>query len=192
MVTNHKDRLDQWLDSALRQYGNVQPRAGLEDRILTNLAVRNCASTRQRWTLSLASLAAVAAIALLVWVEGRGLYRYRQSSTTLPQRQTASATHNSPSVRPLIAQGPLAPHNQISHRHGKSGPSGYETAHASPRLRQFPSQRSLSEQEQLLVTYVRRFPGEAVEVAREQTERERELEALYSNSTAKSNFDQER
>jgi hypothetical protein len=67
-----------------------------------------------------------------------------------------------------------------------------EAVGASPRLDQFPSQRPLSEQEQLLKTYVSRFPKEAALIADEQAQREKEIEALYSDIRQDSDSEQER
>jgi hypothetical protein len=63
------------------------------------------------------------------------------------------------------------------------------TAKPAPRLGQFPSQRPLSEQEELLVRYVRESPQEAVLVARAQAEREKELEKLIRDESP--NVDQQ-
>jgi hypothetical protein len=59
-----------------------------------------------------------------------------------------------------------------------------------PRLSQFPSPRPLSEQEQLLVRYVTESPDEAVLVAKEQAERQKELEELIGNESSKADSDQ--
>jgi hypothetical protein len=49
---------------------------------------------------------------------------------------------------------------------------------ATPKLDQFPSPRPLSEQEQILMSYVARYPENAALVAQAQAEeREREEEA---------------
>ena len=189
MAADDKDRLDKWLDSALKQYGNVEPRLGMESRILANLAARNRSALHLNWRLALTGVAAIAVIALVVWT-GAG-WHGKQSATDYMRAKTviknqngvsarASGAQNSPQLRPHLS------HGRTSRRHRNA-----EMA-ASPRLQQFPSPRSLSKQEQLLLTYVKRFPKEAVEVAREQSQRERELEALYSSDTVESNLDQER
>src|SRR5947208_1998971 len=40
MNLRDNNRLDQWLDSALSEYGEAEPRAGLEKRVMANLALR--------------------------------------------------------------------------------------------------------------------------------------------------------
>jgi hypothetical protein len=188
MKANDKDRLDRWLGSTLQQYGNVQPRAGLESRVIANLEARS-RLVRRRWALSFATVTALCTLSLGVWLNS--LHRNDKGPTIPPpvlsgneiqdQRQTTQAT---------FPQQHVFRRHQVAFQKAVSGNT--EIAQAPPHLEQFPSQRSLSEQEQLLLTYVRRFPKEAVEVANEQAERERELDALYSNGTTESNFDQER
>jgi len=40
MESRNTDRLDQWLDKALHEYGSAEPRVGLENCILSNLAMQ--------------------------------------------------------------------------------------------------------------------------------------------------------
>src|SRR6185312_7823201 len=67
MDANHKDRMDRWLDSALKQYGDVEPRIGLERRIMANLEVRTHSVARRNWLLALASIAVVCVSATAIW-----------------------------------------------------------------------------------------------------------------------------
>jgi hypothetical protein len=47
--SSSQDRLDQWLDAALHEYGSAEARTGLEGRVLANLAVERARrGTRQR------------------------------------------------------------------------------------------------------------------------------------------------
>ena len=189
MATDHKDRLDRWLDTALKQYGNVQPNLGMESRILANLATRNRSALHRSWKLSFTGIATVAVVALVVWTSTR--WHGKQVSTISMGAKPAIENQHAVSARASVAQNSpeLRPHSSHSR---ESRPHRNAEIAASPRLQQFPSSRSLSKQEQLLLTYVRRFPKEAVEVAHEQSQREKELEALYSNDMAESKLDEER
>src|ERR1700730_19014571 len=70
------DALDRELDAALAQYGAAEPRAGLEQRVLTNLQAEreNIASrTWWRWpvTVALAAAVTIAVGASLMWKPAR-------------------------------------------------------------------------------------------------------------------------
>src|SRR5207237_10794981 len=68
MEANDKDQFDRWLDSALQNYGNVQPRVGLESRIMANLAAQKAGmAARRRWWLAVVTAAATAVVAIAAW-----------------------------------------------------------------------------------------------------------------------------
>ncbi len=55
--------VDRWLDAALSQYGNVEPRAGLESRVLANLqSASRRRTTPHGWWWALGMIAATLAI----------------------------------------------------------------------------------------------------------------------------------
>src|SRR6266516_514222 len=59
MNPRDNDRLDQWLDSALNEYGKSEPRAGLEGRVLANLSAQARPSRiRSPWPWALAGASA--------------------------------------------------------------------------------------------------------------------------------------
>src|SRR6266567_5086405 len=63
------DRLDHWLDAALRQYTNAEPRPGLEQRLLATVSLAQRHSARRRtWTLAFASLLLICAVGIGVWM----------------------------------------------------------------------------------------------------------------------------
>ncbi len=79
-------RVEQWLDTALSHYSDVQPRPGLERRILTNLEARQRVRRRWsswRWAPAFAVLILAAA---LVWITGRPEERVVVQAPTPPQR----------------------------------------------------------------------------------------------------------
>ncbi len=64
-------KLEQWLDDALKEIGNTEPRPGIEARVLQNLrsrVQRRTSRFHQRWALWLtAATATIAIFALLVF-----------------------------------------------------------------------------------------------------------------------------
>lgn len=162
MVTSRakNDGLDRALDTALAKYSAVEPRVGLEDRILANL--RTAAPPRRppwwRWGLAAATLAVVLiGIALSLHIQKPAPPRI---ATHVPA--TTPAPHDS-----TIALG---------HRNANPAPPRTrhlrprETAAANPKLETFPSPQPLSEQEKILAAYVSQFHDEAVLIARVRTE----------------------
>jgi hypothetical protein len=159
-------RLDRELDLALAKYAAIEPRAGLEERILANLkAVREQGAARAWWSWSKAAVLAAAVVtivaALLVWRPWN------------PARDTM-AEH--PSNR--VQQGPSVTGGESVLREGSS-PVRTRRNHSShvpvvlavqPRLEQFPSPRPLSEQEQMLASYVARYPEHATLIAQARAE----------------------
>jgi len=196
------EKLDRWLDRALGEYGKAEPRRGLEGRILANLAIaerevelrstgqpRAAVPTfgRLRWRFGFAGLAAGATIVIAIWV-GSGLRDHGKKtvSTSVPD----AVDHNRGGALPPISRTPNPRHRAAVRRTRNS--TRVETTSVSPHLDQFPSQRPLSEQEQLLKTYVSQFPKEAAVIAAEQEQREKELEGLYSDNRPNSDSEQER
>ena len=196
------EKLDRWLDRALREYGKAEPRGGLEGRILANLAIAEgdveLRSTGQpraavptfgslRWRFGFAGLAAGATIVIAICV-GSGLRDHGKKtvSTSVPD----AVDQNRGGALPPISHAPNPTHRAAVRRTRNS--TRVETASVPPRLDQFPSQRPLSEQEQLLKDYVSQFPKEAAVIAAEQSQREREVEALYPETRPDSNSEQER
>jgi hypothetical protein len=182
------DDLDRVLDAALATYASVEPRPGLEQRVMANLST---AAHRRRtvvswhWGLA-AALAIVLVIAGLAW---------RSSRTSRP----AIATHPHVGVSKDARQESSAKINRavpaVSHagvrrviRRDKKPPRSMKTLVTSaPKGEQFPSPQPLSEQEKLLASYVERFPEHAVLVARAQAEteqRDHEEEMREMNATA--------
>jgi hypothetical protein len=192
MNTANNNKLDQWLDKALSQRVDIEPRRGLEARIFANLSVaeeQQATGWRRRWIFAFASTIVVCSIATAIWFSG--VFRKHnqpmaniQSSPIVRRESQRRRTAQAPGPKTLA--GSVARHHLASVRM-KTGVTG-----ARPRLEQFPSPRALSEQETLLLAYVAEFPKEAAEVAKEQAQREKELEALYPTVKPESHFREER
>lgn len=158
------DELDQLLDAALATFAAIEPRPGLEQRILANLRVEKkqaVAGTGWKWSLAAAALVAVAAMAL-AWRSNR------------PPRQVI--THHVP----VTVQGPEKSGVQIATGNGNAQhPAGHGPIHkvdspptypqamvaANPKLDQFPTPLPLTEQERILASYVAQYPEHAAVVA---------------------------
>jgi hypothetical protein len=169
MSNRKQDELDGALDAALAKYTAVEPRGGIEDRVLANLrAELERVPDRAWWRWGLAAAPAAALVVALTlaiappWRSGK-------------PSQPLVASH--PAIAPPIpkAEAQLAhgDGNRATLRRHKSDrkmsahpPGSATVVAANPKLDQFPSPQPLSEQEKLLQNYVARYPEHAVLVAR--------------------------
>jgi hypothetical protein len=160
------DDLDYMLDAVLAKYAAVEPRAGLEERVLASLRSERAnvpARAWRRWGLA-AALAAVVVIALAL------AFRPTRPSRRVIVNQV-----------PVVAPNPREPEKQFANRAANADRlRGHELAKrsgrglrptqtkvaAAPKLDQFPSPQPLSEQEKLLAEYVGSYHEEAVLIAR--------------------------
>ncbi len=162
-------QLDELLDQGLERYGQVQPRPGLEERIIANMRAQQ--STRRfSWRWPVAALAAIAVLAAAVLI--------------VPRKQTAIFEANG--IQPILKQPQPMPHRPLAVQ-GTKRPvtrrsnSVRVASTAVPWLEQFPSPAPLSEQEKLLARYVQEQPEEAGKVAQALAElrlKDLELERL--------------
>lgn len=194
MELHDRDQFDDLLDGALKRYGGVEPRAGLETRVMANLAIaQSRAPGRRRWLLGFA-IAACACTALFIGV--MSLRRPSRHVIDTAGEQTTPDVGTRSSVGTAAAKTAELPTSRSPRRHRRSEPRSEARANplasASPRLSQFPAPRPLSEQERMLKAYVDEFPEEAALVAKEQAEREKEVEAFLSDQNTGSNLNQER
>jgi hypothetical protein len=186
------DELDRALDAALVKYAAVEPRAGLEERILASLRAEPTRDSRHmwlRWSLATALALAVVIAVALGWRSAKpGQQRIAkhppavQPSSKLPPPILAA---NAPKNGHI-----LAPHRRIAHT---SQPALVAAAAANPKLDVFPSPQPLSEQEKMALDYVREFPEEATLMARAQTNlaRREELEKMQPAAPSPSIQNQE-
>lgn len=168
MDSRARDRLDQWLDEALRQSMLGEPRPGLEGRILAGIAVE---SKRKRVRKSWAWIFATAAIAALFALLGLGTGHNRERA---PRPAAPRVLRDS-----LMAGGAALP-APVSRRPALASRSRRKPARAmalteEPRLDHFPSRRPPSQQEMMLASYAERFPAEAALIARDQQKFEQEI-----------------
>lgn len=150
MTADDKHRTtNRWLDAGLHHYGQVTPSDGLERRVLANLRTQETTRHSQWfWTPVLAGLIVVASLAIF-WPK-QATPRVVQTAVFIGQPSQAVTT------APKIAAQTRP--TSLRHDAGKSGHNS--TVESSPKLDQFPSPRPLSQQEELLLAYVRQVPKE--------------------------------
>jgi len=164
-----RDPLDRELDAALAKYAAVEPRAGLEERVLANVrAERGRVSDRAWWRWGVASAVALAAVVMVVTLAWRShtqrapvivehpstaTPRVEQPGPRVASNRAENGTNSLPRTRRVVRRAPAS-----------------AVAEAHPKLDQFPSPQPLSEQEKILASYVEDYPERAVLLARARTE----------------------
>jgi hypothetical protein len=148
--TKRERDVEQWLDSALSEYGKAEPRAGLESRVLANLQAEcNRITSRRRWWWAMGAVAAAVAIAAVVWVGETG--REKNSGGVV---ETPTPTHHQEaqrSIDPGSAPPAIHPAKEVAKRRPTHQPNRELAVAATPKLDQFPSRRKMLEGELLLV-----------------------------------------
>jgi hypothetical protein len=161
MADRNQDDLDSVLDAALAKYAAVEPRAGLEERILANLQSPQARVPNRAWwpwSVAGAWAAVVVVVLTLAWRSAQ------------PPHLSVS-NHSS-----TTAQSPRQPEALVAPSLGGNQDRGNKVRRATvqlraviainPKLDQFPSPQPLSEQEKMLQSYVAKYPEHAVLVAR--------------------------
>jgi len=169
-----KERLDQWLDSAFRQYGNAEPRAGLEQRVLANMnKQQERIAPRSLWALT---TAAAVAVIVFLWLAIGPQHTKHQPNEA--QSRAHPVFQDLPPLRPSSGEPKRAPKEMRR----IAGRNRTQVA-AAPRLSQFPSVRPLSTQELELANYVKHFPNEARLLAQEHEQFEKQIEEAQRSAT---------
>jgi hypothetical protein len=184
---SENDALDRELDAALTKYTAVEPRAGLEERILANLRTQREHAASRSWWGWRPAIALAAALAVLVavslWISRKPTEVVHRPPVPTPGAEVAASRENTP-------QKPST--SMVAKNAGQHGPRHSQPmVTAVPKLDVFPSPQPLSEQEQLLANYVTEYPEHAVLVARALTEALRhdqseEMQAFSSGRAADS------
>jgi hypothetical protein len=174
---------DRELDLVLAKYASIEPRAGLEQRVLAHLRAER-QPVLQLWSWRRTTVAAVLIVivaAVLSWRSGKP-----GPSTTMrrPPRTASSITPGEQVSASAGAEKNGSRPSTLLRRPAvrRAEPAVVVSAAAAvrPKLDQFPSPRPLSEQEQLLANYVAEYPETAALIAQlrtEEREKEREEEA---------------
>lgn len=178
---------DRALDTALSKYAAVEPRPGLEDRILANIRAEQARATEHawwqqniwRWGLA----AAIAAIVIVAVGMMLNLEKHPQplvkNPPPVPARQNGTQEQETQ----------VAKHNEAPTKHGLARHAITHSiqpravAEAYPKLDQFPSPSPITEQEKLLLEYVRQHPDDALLTAKAQEEFDAKIHADLLQAT---------
>ena len=169
-----EDKIERWIDQALRQHGNADPGPGFEPHLLARVREREGAfRARQRlwWAFSFTAVLTSVALASL-WLS----YGPHVPRPTFAHHQTEDGTtKNVPAFSPLPGR-PATETNRAAStkRSPRATPlqqaSGATSGDDPPKLDQFPSPAPLSEQEQIMMRYVSEHRQHAVMLARAETD----------------------
>ena len=176
---DQQGELDRILDTALAKYAAVEPRAGLEGRVLEHLRAEALRPSRHAWLQwGLAgALGAIAVIAVLAWQSSRVPHPIIANHPPAAiQRQSIQETKPAPHATDEVAAAKHASRKPAARRVPAS------TAAAHPKLDQFPSPQPLSAEEIALVQYVENFPKEARLVAQAQQEFALETQKIMNDT----------
>ncbi len=177
-----KNVLDHELDAALAKYYNVEPRAGLEERVLANLrAEQSGVPVRAWWRWNVAVAVLIVVVALL--------WRWEKPSHPVVAVRPANPTQASQQRKQFISNGVesgvrIQTSNSMRKKIRNVSPV---VVADGPKLDHFPSPQPLTEQELALARYVRDFPQEATLIARGQKEYEKEVEQKMRDAGSQTN-----
>ena len=166
------DDLDRALDGVTSRYTAVEPRAGLEERILATLrAEQSTASGRTWWKLTLAAAVTAVVVAglALAWKSGKRV------APEIVKRPVLTAGPEALIQTAKRADSSREPENPRIRRAALKQSKSLAVTTEDPKLDQFPSPEPLTEEERALIRYVSQFPGEAVTIARAQEDFEKEI-----------------
>jgi hypothetical protein len=161
--------LDHLVDSGLKRYSQVLPPAGLEMRVLANLRAEQEKRVVHPWP----SWAAAVAVALCALAAGTLFMVRKPGNSPEPGIHRSLVDTAGPGLHsPATANSVLAPTLSTGSKWAPSFRARTRVATISPepRLGEFPSPAPLSEQEEMLVRYIRERPHEAALMARAQAE----------------------
>ncbi len=163
MADQEKDKqmqIDEMLDSMLASYSSVEPRPGLETRILAHLRETSEKQTAQGWWNFRWLWAGMVTAAIIV---GTMLISARHRVEP-PTHVTVKTTQPAPQLE-IQPQAPIAPKEtaRIYRRKPRATkPPQNSTLAVSQRPANFPTPAPLSEQDRLMFMYLKNTPHEVV------------------------------
>lgn len=172
MADQEKDKqIDKMLDSLLANYSSVEPRPGLETRILANLKLANPRdgegreASRGWWTLKWLWAGAALAALIVASVILLGGHR-KEKAPVVVHELPAPARPQPPQPQPKPPEiAPQMATKQREHRsHRAAMVASAQNSGLKPELRpaNFPTPFPLSEQERLMLAYLNNRPHEEV------------------------------
>lgn len=194
-MNQHDTELDRQLDAALSKFATIEPRAGLQQRILANLRIEEERGMKRSWWRwpAVAALAAVIVVSLSVaWRSGRPVQNIARPNTQSPLRTNGDAGAQ---IANKSRGGSNQPHEAGPARRLKPHSVGSQTraVASQPKLDQFPSPEPLSEQETILARYVTNYPAHAALIAQARTDelRRDSAEEMSEAASSKENSQQQ-
>jgi hypothetical protein len=189
------DELDRALDSALAKYTAIEPRAGLEERILARLQCERkhpAAHSSWRWSVAAAVMVTILVAISLAW---RWSKRRPAPVANLPSTIQRPVDPAKQSASASVPQA-VPPKSAVSARRPGASRSVRAVVAVEPKLDQFPSPQPLSQEELALARYVRSFPKEATLIAQAQQEFEietqKQMNAAGAQTQTSGSMQQER
>ena len=183
MADQEKDKqmqMDEMLDSLLASYSSVEPRPGLETRILANL--RNDESravSHGWWNFKWLWAGAVVAAIIMAAVLINGWRRQRVEPPTNTVVQSGKPVPTQP-----VVQNSSPATATVVPRHRKTlapRPPQNATLALSERPQIFPTPVPLSEQERLMFTYLENTPREVVVAQMPRNDDQKEAEEFWAD-----------
>lgn len=156
------------MDAALSRYAAVEPRDGLEQRVLANLREQPPVATRFSWARWVAAGFAAASLAALLILIGERHATVVNVKPVIVQDESAKAsgfpygatasTNSSIESAQVQSQRRLT---TVSARRPRNKQVAQANAEPTPKLAQFPAPEPLTEQEKLLIQFVQYDPAGA-------------------------------
>src|SRR5579863_3434384 len=156
-MNNKQKRIDEFLDSALADYSNVEPRAGIENRIIARLSAEEASPAPRAWLRWWPAFGFVAAalIVLVVWI---GMSAPQKRDLDVVVKETPRAIQQvQPQPAPkkmATAGGSHAWRPRPTHTHVALEPAKL----AVVKQDVFPAPSPLTDQERMLLAYLRKTP----------------------------------
>ncbi|HVI09173.1 MAG TPA: hypothetical protein VND65_12855 [Candidatus Binatia bacterium] len=151
------EMIDHRIEAVLAKYSNVEPRAGLEGRILANLHSQPQRVARAWWRWL--AVAAAVLIIVLSFATRRTLEPVRTSNPIIRGNEDEFATK--------VPHEPEPRRSDLKKATVRNSPRpSVRAAAVISRLPKFPSPEPESNQEKMLVLYVSRFEQQAILIAR--------------------------
>lgn len=154
---SHNQFIEELLDAGLARYSNVTPRPGLEERLL---ATARSEQERRSWFVWAGWLAAGAVAALIVVGVFNVTHRPTRPAPPPPVATGQTAPQTVASVPPVAPAGESRPSRRVALE--RVPRTATQTARQETRLEVFPSPQPLTDEEKLLVQYVRQTPAEVL------------------------------
>ncbi len=164
------DAVDRLLDTALARYASVEPRLGLDQRIMANLNAEQSKApvgSLWQWTLYAGAAVMVLFALILIW-KPSGPNKPNMANDGAQRAEPAREVHTQVAV---VESGSADSGTGSQRKHVVGRPARAVPTNAA-RRDQFPSPQPLSEQERLLASYIANDPHHAVLIARAQAELE--------------------